>query len=63
MARYTVEQITGSDLVGASGKRTGPELAGKVYSTHRTREAAERAAAKLRKDSPLGTPVAVFERQ
>lgn len=60
MSKYTVEQVTEALAVDANLRSTGPERAGKVYSTHRTREAAERAADKLRRISPLGAPVAVF---
>ena len=60
--KYTVEQVTGSDCVDGSGRVTGPERAGHIYSTHRTREAAELALAKLSEIAPLGPPMAIFEK-
>lgn len=58
--KWTVETVTGSDLVDAAGRVTGPEKAGRIISTHRSREAADRAAETFRHDCPLGSEVAVF---
>jgi hypothetical protein len=55
---YEVHRLTGSTLIDASGRGYGNESAG-VLSRHRTRQAAEREAARLRRVSP--TPVEVRE--
>lgn len=60
-ARWTVEAVTGSVAVDAAGRGTGPESTGRVYSTHRTQAAAERAMEKHQDASPL-VKLAVFAR-
>lgn len=57
---YEVHNLTGSTLIDGDGRATGNESAG-VVSRHRTREAAERAAAAYRRACPLGKPVEVRE--
>ncbi len=58
--RYEIHNLTGSTLIDASGRRTGNESAGRV-STHKTREAAERALERLRKISPAGPRMEIRE--
>lgn len=40
---YYVTSTTGSETIDRNGRSTGPELSGKIYSKHRTIEAAVRA--------------------
>src|SRR5262245_23327461 len=58
---YEVHELTGAVLIDGEGRVTGNEGTGRVFSRHRTREAAEEAARRLRCVSPLGRPVEVRE--
>lgn len=57
---YELHGLTGSRLVDINGNDCGPESGGAI-SKHRTREAAEKAAAKYRRECPLGSEVEVRE--
>jgi hypothetical protein len=49
---WEVIELTGSWLVDAEGRRVAPERGGRVYSRHRTEEAADAARTRLLRISP-----------
>jgi hypothetical protein len=56
--KFQLVTLTGATLVYADGTTAGPEI-GRVISTHRSKAAAERAAAAYRRAGPCGYRVMV----